>query len=190
MKLNVIFPAAALALISALAHGETAPDMNRNAIFASPVTMIVNSSILEFPIISIAYERSLSETGYSVFIPMHAGYLEDQYEKDVAIGAGLGVRKYFGHAFTGSYVTGQSDYIKSYTRRIEYDYSLSIDRSVTNNDYQSTTQLSFGYKWGWRQFTLDLNGGGAFYAKDTEKYTNFIASANVGFPFRSETFGF
>ncbi|MDB5049728.1 MAG: hypothetical protein JWO30_2799 [Fibrobacteres bacterium] len=190
MKLNLILPMAALTLITAIARGEAVPDKNRNALFASPVTMIVNTGFLDFPVISIAYERSLSETGYSLFIPMHGGYLENQDEKDVAIGAGIGLRKYFGTAFTGSYITGQSDFIKSYTRRMEYNYNNSTDLSVERDDFLSITQLSFGYKWGWREFTLDLSGGGAFYAQDAEKATNFIAAANVGFPFSAQTFGF
>ncbi|HKP97686.1 MAG TPA: hypothetical protein VJ385_18235 [Fibrobacteria bacterium] len=199
MKLKLISPLAALTVCSAMAFGEAVPDNNRNAIFASPLTMFASSGMLDFPIISVAYERSLSESGYSLLIPLHAGYLEDEFEKDVGIGAGLGIRKYFGNPFKGSYITGQTDYIKSYARNHDggyYSYDINgnsiyhPDGNSVKRDFLSITQLSFGYKWGWRQFTLDLSGGGAFYAQDAEKYTNFIGSANVGFPFSAQTFGF
>ena len=202
MQLKSIFSYASLILLpllSAFAYGGETPDLNRNAIFASPVTMIVNSGMLDYPVISIAYERCLTDAGVSAFIPLHAGYTENENEKDIAFGSGLGVRKYFGRAFSGTYLTVQSDYIKSYVRRNEYTYNNGFDSNgnplpgtyapKVTRDYLSISQLSFGYKWAWRQFTLDLSGGGAFYAQDKDKYTNFIASANVGFPFGAGTFG-
>lgn len=199
MQLKSIFPFASLLLVLALAQGGETPDINRNAIFASPVTMIVNSGMLDYPVISIAYERSLTDAGVSVFIPLHAGYTENVDEKDIAFGSGLGLRKYFGRAFSGTYLTVQSDYLKSYVRRNDYVYNNGFDLNGNpiaptytpriTRDYLSISQLSFGYKWAWRQFTLDLSGGGAFYAQDKDKYTNFIASANMGFPFGAGTFG-
>ena len=194
MKPNMLSFLAIATLLTA-AHAQPAPDSNRNAIMACPMAMIVNSGMLGYPIISLAYERSLSEQGLSLFIPIHAGYLEDEYEKDFALGAGAGLRKYFGHAFSGSYITGQTDYIVSDVEKKQSYYSYSTpavepyEYTSKTRDYLSITQISFGYKWSWAQFTLDLNGGGAFYAQDKEKYTNFIANANVGFPFGAKTFG-
>ncbi|MDQ3001723.1 MAG: hypothetical protein M3Y08_10740 [Fibrobacterota bacterium] len=174
--------------------------VHRNAIYASPITMIVSSATLDFPVISIAYERSLTKKGLSLVIPFHAGWLENQREKKVAIGSGLGFRKYFGHAFAGTYLTAQSDYTHHYFRGERYvnsvfspEGNLISEGGPTygpHTDYLSISQLSFGYKWLWNSFTLDLSGGGAFYARDKEKYTNFIASANVGFPFNADSFGF
>lgn len=205
MKLKTYLPLATLAFMALTTlHSQeidsrTAP-VHRNAIYASPITMIVSSATLEFPVISIAYERSLSEKGLSLVIPFHAGWLEDQSEKNVAIGSGLGFRKYFGHAFAGTYLTAQSDFTHHYFRGTRYIYPVydsngnpitnGGDTSGSDTDYLSISQLSFGYKWLWNSFTLDLSGGGAFYAQDKEKYTNFIASANVGFPFNADSFGF
>lgn len=205
MKLKSYLPLATLAFLAlTTVHAQetaTRPaPVLRNAIYALPMTMIVSSSTLEFPVISIAYERSLTEKGLSLVIPLHAGWLEDRSEKNVAIGSGIGFRKYFGHAFAGTYLTLQSDYTHHYFRGERYespvydtDGSLISAGGMTNGprtDYLSISQLAFGYKWLWNSFTLDLSGGGAFYAQDKEKYTNFIASANVGFPFNAESFGF
>jgi hypothetical protein len=203
MKLKTYLPLATLAILALTtvhAQESAARPVLRNAIYASPMTMIVSSSTLEFPVISIAYERSLTDKGLSLMIPLHAGWLEDQSEKNVAIGSGLGFRKYFGHSFAGTYLTVQSDYTYHYFRGERYEtpvYSpsgtLISGGGMTygpHTDYLSISQLSFGYKWLWNSFTLDLSGGGAFYAQDKEKYTNFIASANVGFPFNADSFGF
>ena len=195
MKLMMYLPAASLAFMALTDIGaQEAPTAAvkplRNAIYASPMSMIINSAFLEFPVISIAYERSLNENGLSLMMPFHVGWLENEREKDVTIGAGLGIRKYFGHAFAGSYLTAQTDYLHHYTRGIDYSWSINADVPFQKTDYLSVSQLAFGYKWLWQSFTLDLSGGGAFYAQDKEKYTSFIASANVGFPFSSESFGF
>jgi hypothetical protein len=56
--------------------------------------------------------------------------------------------------------------------------------------FLSMTQLSYGYKWMWKQVVLDLSLGGAFYANQKEKYTGFIGAANIGIPFSKDSFGF
>jgi hypothetical protein len=194
MKLKMLSTLALASIMSLPARGEVAPDKNRNALFVSPLTMMIYSGMMNNAVISIAYEHSLSETGYSLLVPVHAGYREQAGERFAAAGFGLGLRKYFGEAFKGSYLTAQSDYTYSYERGEEYmwnstDYT-SYNKPFEKRDFLSITQLAFGYKWGWKEFTLDLNTGGAFYAQDKEKRTNFIASANFGFPFNAETFGF
>jgi hypothetical protein len=109
---------------------------------------------------------------------------------------GLGLRKYFGTSFSGSYLTGQSDLL----RYQDYEYAPgTVDqngnwvfpdpRERAFEEILSVSQLAYGYKWDWRQFTLDLSIGGAFYAKEDEKYTSLIGGVNIGFPFNGRMFG-
>ncbi len=172
---------------------------NTSAIFASPLTMGITSTLVNFPIISGAYEHRISENGWSLFIPIHGGYNQQNEDVQYAAGMGLGLRKYIGSSFTGSYLTGQTDLLAykldkdHYAEMVQDQYGYWTGGAYTRvptKGYLSVTQLSYGYKWGWRQFTLDLSVGGAFYAQRQEKYTNVIAGANVGFPFNKQTFGF
>lgn len=188
----------ALSLLCAFAYAGAEETGHTNAVYASPVAMIIFSGISDNTVISGAYEHRLTRTGYSLFVPLHAAYRENETELRYALGMGLGLRKYFGTSFSGSYLTGQSDLMRYQTYEWEYpapyldqngmyvypqSYNHRIERVV------SITQLAYGYKWDWRQFTLDLNIGGAFYAKEDEKYTNLIAGVNLGFPFNASMFG-
>ena len=170
---------------------------NTSAIFASPLAMGIMSGMADMPVVSAAYEHRLTESGYSLFIPLHGAY--NQQDKDVkyAAGLGLGLRKYFGADFAGSYLTAQSDLLGYKTDRTEYTPATQDangfwhggdSKRVPYKDYLSVTQLAYGYKWGWRQFTLDLSVGGAFYAKRDEKFTNVIGGVNLGFPFGAKAF--
>jgi hypothetical protein len=160
--------------------------------------MIIYSGITDLTMISGAYEHRLTQSGYSLFVPLNAAYREDNDRIEYAIGAGLGIRKYFGTSFSGSYLTAQSDLMRYQTYDYVYQnpymdengmwvYPPSGDRVV--EQFLSITQLAYGYKWDWRQFTLDLTIGGAFYAKSDEKYTSLIGGVNLGFPFNASMFG-
>lgn len=200
MNFKNILATAAIAALSAAGTVRADGGTNTSAIFASPMTMGITSGLIDFPVISGAYEHRISEKGYSVFIPLHGAFNQNQRENTrYAFGAGLGLRKYIGDSFTGSYLTAQSDLL-SYKINKESYVPMTQDQSGNwtgggysyspYKGYLSISQLSYGYKWGWRQFTLDLSVGGAFYAQRDEKYTNVIAGANVGFPFNKQTFGF
>jgi hypothetical protein len=191
----------AIAFASLLAGVAGAQEtVNTSAIFASPLTMGITSGMIDFPVISGAYEHRITESGYSLFIPFQGGYNQHNENTQYAAGMGLGLRKYIGRGFAGSYLTGQTDLLAYKVNKwvytdTQYDqfgnvvqYGASGD--VPTQGYLSITQLSYGYKWSWRQFTLDLSVGGAFYAQRDEKFTNVIAGANVGFPFNKQTFGF
>lgn len=190
----------ALALITAAAAvAETQPAVNTSAIFVSPMTMAITSGMTDMPVITGAFEHRLSESGYSLFIPLHGAFNQSQRENvQYAAGAGLGIRKYIGASFTGSYLTAQTDLLTTKTNDIIYGNGTydamgmwipGKDSYVTKKDFLSISQLAYGYKWGWRQFTLDLSVGGAFYAMKDEKFTNVIGGVNVGFPFNKQTFG-
>jgi hypothetical protein len=167
--------------------------------------MGILSGNLGFPIISIAYEHSLTDKGLALFIPLHGGYLEDRSTKSYAGGLGLGFRKYIGETFSGSYLTAQSDYVRGedfqnggYWEYPQYDPNnpyakpmVWVEGTDTREEiFLSMTQLSYGYKWMWKQVVLDLSLGGAFYANQKEKYTGFIGAANIGIPFSKDSFGF
>jgi hypothetical protein len=171
---------------------------HNQAVYASPIAMMYLSGMTDVAVISGAYEHRLTATGYSLFIPLHGAYREDRSETRYAFGAGLGLRKYFGSSFSGSYLTAQSDLLRF--RDYEYEYIPSVQnpdgtwtggesRNRPRTDFVSISQLSYGHKWDWRQFTLDLTIGGAFYAREDEKFTNVIG-VNVGFPFNAGMFGF
>jgi len=170
-----------------------------NAIYVSPISMIAYSGITDATVISVAYEHRLTTTGYSLFVPLHAAYKENRDETRYALGAGLGLRKYFGTSFSGTYFTAQSDLVRYQTYDIEYlPYVLGPDGMYTGGQsighpiesFVSVSQVALGYKWDWSQFTLDLNFGAAFYAKKDEKNTNVIGAVNLGFPFSAKNFGF
>jgi hypothetical protein len=180
-------------------------DKQNSALYATPVTMGITSSQMGFPIISIAFEHSLTDRGLALFIPLHAGYLEDRNAKQYAAGLGLGFRKYIGESFSGSYLTAQSDYVRGedirdggYWEYPQYDPNNPYYRPgvwvsgarIRNGISLSISQLSYGYKWMWKQVVLDLSLGGAFYANQDEKFTGFIGAANIGIPFSKSTFGF
>ncbi len=192
-----------LTVVAALAH-----DLGNNqksAVYATPATMVITSTQLGFPIISLAYEHSLTNRGLALFIPMHGGYLENSYTKQFAYGLGIGLRRYIGESFSGSYLTAQSDFIKGEDDNNggHWEY-LTPDPATGTNPrevwidgtqprkeiYLSMSQVSYGYKWMWKQVALDLSLGGAFYANQDEKFTGFIGAANIGIPFGKETFGF
>ncbi len=188
----------AIALLSAFAFAEAEDNGHTNAVYASPVSMIIYSSITDLTMISGAYEHRLSQSGYSLFIPVNAAYREDKDQTEYAFGLGLGLRKYFGTSFSGSYLTAQTDLMRYQTYEYVYQnpyqdengmwvYPPSGDQRVES--YLSISQVAYGYKWDWRQFTLDLTIGGAFYAKDDEKYTSLIGGVNLGFPFNAAMFG-
>jgi hypothetical protein len=171
---------------------------HNNAIYVSPVAMLIYSGISDITVISGAYEHRLTQTGYSLFVPVHAAYREDETEFRYALGMGLGLRKYFGTSFSGSYLTGQSDLMQYRTYKWDYPGAYTDANGMRvyppssyrpSENLISITQLAYGYKWDWSQFTLDLSLGGAFYAKEDEKYTNLIAGANLGFPFNAAMFG-
>lgn len=190
----------ALALAALLTAGTALAQekVNTSAIFASPMSMGIISGMIEFPVISGAFEHRISEKGYSLFVPLHGGFNQNQRENtQYAAGAGLGLRKYIGDSFTGSYLTAQSDLLAYQVNRWDYGGYYDANGMYHYNDkatpykgFLSITQLAYGYKWGWRQFTLDLSVGGAFYAQRDEKFTNVIGGVNVGFPFNKQTFGF
>lgn len=200
MNFKNILAVTAISAISAVGAVRAQEGVNTSAIFASPMSMGITSSLIDFPVISGAFEHRISQNGYSLFIPLHGGFNESKREKtQYAFGAGLGLRKYIGDSFTGSYLTAQSDLLsyqvnkESYEPMIQDQFGNWVGGGYVyspTNGYLSITQLAYGYKWGWRQFTLDLSVGGAFYAQRDEKFTNVIAGANVGFPFNKKTFGF
>ena len=170
-----------------------------NAIYVSPVSMIVYSDITDATVISVAYEHRLTASGYSLFVPLHAAYRENRDELRYAAGAGLGLRKYFGTSFSGSYFTAQSDLVRYRTYAWDYlpyvpgpdgAYSGGVSVEHPIESFFSVSQVAFGYKWDWYQFTLDMNFGAAFYAKKDEKNTNVIGAINLGFPFSAKNFGF
>jgi hypothetical protein len=188
----------AIALLSAFAYAGAEENNHTNAVYASPVAMIIYSGISDLTVLSGAYEHRLTQSGYSLFVPVNAAYKENETELRYAFGMGIGLRKYFGTSFSGSYLTGQTDLMRYQTYSYDYPgpymdgngmwvYPQSTKRAI--EQFVSITQLAYGYKWDWRQFTLDLNIGGAFYAKEDEKYTNLIAGANFGFPFNAAMFG-
>ena len=188
----------AIALLSAFTFAGAEENVHTNAVYASPLSMIVYSSITDIAVISAAYEHRLSRSGYSLFVPLHAAYRENETELRYALGMGLGLRKYFGTSFSGSYLTGQTD-LTRYQTSVYEDAPAYMDQNgnwiYTSSDrrveqFLSITQVAYGYKWDWRQFTLDLSLGGAFYAKDDEKYTSLIGGVNIGFPFNAGMFGF
>ena len=187
-----------------IAHAHELGNNRKSALYATPVTMGITSAHLGFPIISIAYEHSLTEKGLAIFIPLHGGYLEDRYAKQYAGGLGLGFRKYIGESFSGSYLTAQTDYVQGESINngghwdSPYDPISGLYRKeqwvsgieTSKEIFLSISQLSYGYKWMWKQVALDLSLGGAFYANQDEKFTNFIGAANIGIPFGKNVFGF
>lgn len=187
------------ALVAASAHSARAqenPLGPTNAVFASPLTMGIMSAEADMPVVSAAFEHRLTESGYSLFIPLHGAYNQHGDDVRYAGGLGLGLRKYFGADFAGSYLTAQSDLLGYKTTEMKYGSPtydangnyVSGDVRVPEKGYVSVSQLAYGYKWGWRQFTLDLSVGGAFYAKRDDKFTNVIGGVNVGFPFGAKAF--
>ena len=200
MKLNTALTLSSLLTLGAVGAIQAQEVGNTSAIFASPLTMGITSGLIDFPVISGAYEHRISENGWSLFMPIHGGYNQHNDNIQYAGGLGLGLRKYIGTSFTGSYLTGQTDLLSYQVNQWEYTgptydangmiISYGDDKEVSKKGYLSVTQLAYGYKWGWRQFTLDLSIGGAFYAQRNEKFTNVIAGANLGFPFDKRTFGF
>ncbi len=195
-----ILPLALLNLLAGIsAQAEEPSQPNTSALYASPITMAITSGELGLPVISIGYEHSLTDHGLAIFIPIHAGYTEDNSSRTFAFGAGLGLRKYIGASFSGSYLTAQSDYLQGEDRSSGsyYQYNPATNQEVlisgkdrVQNIFLSVTQLSYGYKWMWKQVALDLSLGGAFYANKDGKNTSFIGSANIGIPFSKQTFGF
>lgn len=176
---------ALIGLAVSTSRAETEPE-NRNAVFIAPMTMLIAGTSLEFPVVSMSYERLLGR-GYSLYLPVHGGYYDSEGEEGIwAVGFGGGLRKYIGRPFSGSYFTLQYDQILSNQEADDWDWDSdgSVDESL------AFVQLSYGYKFQWLQFALDLGIGGAFYITESEKYTRPITAVNVGFPFSSKTFGF
>ena len=155
----------------------------KNALYAQPILTAILGGFSDQAIVSVAYERSLTENGLALIIPLHFGFNGYEDENSLAMGMGIGGRKYIGRPFSGSYLTFQTDYVYEWD-----EYSGPISTTVTE-DFVSITQLSFGYKWMWRPFILDMSLGGAFYATETAKHTNIIGNINFGFPFGKENFG-
>lgn len=189
----------AVALMAAALPALAEESGHTNAIYVSPISMIAYSGITDATVISVAYEHRLTTSGYSLFVPLHAAYKENRDEFRYALGAGLGLRKYFGTSFSGTYFTAQSDLVRYQTYDSEYlPYVLGPNGMYTGGQsiehpiesFFSVTQVAFGYKWDWYQFTLDMNFGAAFYAKKDEKNTNVIGAINLGFPFSAKNFGF
>ncbi len=174
---------ALIGLAASASRAEPEPE-NRNAIFIAPLTMIIAGSSLEFPVVSMSYERMLGR-GYSLYLPFHGGYYDSEDEKATwAVGFGGGLRKYIGRPFSGSYFTFQYDQFLTNQESNDWNTNGSVDESL------AFFQLSYGYKFQWSQFALDLGIGGAFYITETEKFTRPITAVNIGFPFSSKTFGF
>ena len=200
MKLNLALSLASLLTLGTVGATQAQDLENTSAVFASPLTMGITTGLIDFPVISGAYEHRISENGWSLFMPIHGGYNQHNENIQYAGGMGLGLRKYIGTSFTGSYLTGQTDLLAYQVKQWEYvdptfDNTGNVitygnDREMLKKGFLSVTQLAYGYKWGWRQFTLDLSIGGAFYAQPHDKFTNVIAGANLGFPFNKRTFGF
>ncbi len=184
-----------LAVVACFLSYSKAQEVNKphNVLYFQPVLTLITSSFSDSRVISIAYERQLGENGLSFFIPIHGAYFEEKQENFFALGSGLGLRKYIGYAFQGSYFTLQSDYIKYGGNRPRCseisNYYCDTFTYPYSNDFLSITQLSFGYKWMWKVISLDLSMGGAFYAQEDYKHTSVIGAANVGFPFGKKTMG-
>jgi hypothetical protein len=189
----------ALATLTTAGAAQSHEAVNTSALYASPLAMGITSGMIDFPVISGAYEHRISGNGYSLFVPLHGGFNQNQRENTrYAFGAGLGLRKYLGESFTGSYLTAQTDLLSYKVNKEGYTESKQDENGMWSGGqyfvtpykgYLSISQLAYGYKWGWRQFTLDLSIGGAFYAERDEKFTNVIGGVNVGFPFNKKTFG-
>lgn len=163
----------------------------KQVLYIEPVMMGIVGSNTDIGTLVFGYERKLGAGPLSLLVNLHGGYSEsnDDYDnhKEFAYGLGLGLRRYFTTAFTGSYVTGQSDYIQGYQRQPEYSWDLitgiSSNETVVSNPMLSVTQVSIGYKWQWKYLALDLSIGGAFYLNEDEAYTMLIGGVNVGAPF-------
>jgi hypothetical protein len=204
-----------LMAIGTLAHAEKvtpepAPDHNQ-VLYLEPMAMILVSSYmtLNTQIFSMGYERRLGSGPASLLVNLHGGYSEEDnnYDghprTDYAIGFGLGFRRYIGDAFSGSYLTVQSDYIRGEKWGTQYNYNPSpIYDQLGNSIYQpyptepfsekqflSMSQISYGYKFQWKYIVVDLSLGGAFYLTQDEAKTNLIGGANLGVPFNASAFG-
>lgn len=181
-----------LALSALLFMGKThASEHAKQVHYIEPVMMGIVAGNIDIGTLAFGYERKLGAGPLSLLVNLHGGYFESDYdyeaEKEYAFGLGLGLRRYFTTAFSGSYITGQSDYIQGYQRQPEYNWNpvtnVGATENVVSHPMLSVTQVSIGYKWQWKYLALDLSIGGAFYLNDDEAYTMLIAGVNVGAPF-------
>lgn len=164
----------------------------RHVVYIEPLAMSTIGSFFETFILSLGYEHKIGAGPFAVLVNLHGGYEErEEYngvtDRDYAYGLGVGLRRYIGSTFEGSYITGQTDYVRGYSRDIYYDYypATSSDSYTSSERYQylSLTQAGIGYKWMWTYFTLDLSLGGAFFMSSDEKYTQLTVGFNLGAPF-------
>lgn len=182
----------AVALAAFLFVGKAqAAEPAKQVLYIEPVMMGIVAGNTDIGTLAFGYERQLGAGPLSLLVNLHGGYSEsnDDYEanKEFAYGLGLGLRRYFSSAFSGSYLTGQSDYIQGYQRQPESLWDpmtqISSTEIMVNHPMLSVTQVSIGYKWQWKYLAFDLSIGGAFYLNEDEAYTMLIAGVNVGAPF-------
>jgi hypothetical protein len=148
----------AIALLSAFAFAGAEENEHTNAVYISPVSMIIYSGITDLTMISGAYEHRLTQSGYSLFVPLNAAYREDNDRIEYAIGAGLGIRKYFGTSFSGSYLTAQSDLMRYQTYDYVYQNPYMTRTGCGYTRHRATGSSSNSYRS--RNWPTDTNGIG------------------------------
>jgi hypothetical protein len=164
----------------------------RHVVYIEPLAMSTIGSFFETLVLSLGYEHKLGQGPFAVLLNLHGGYEErkeydDFVDRDYAYGLGVGLRRYIGSAFEGSYILGQTDYVYGGSRNSYYEYYPTTGSTPYTTDekhqYLSLTQVGIGYKWMWTYFALDLSLGGAFFMSTEEKYTRLTVGFNLGAPF-------
>ncbi len=118
---------------------------------------------LSLPIsgLHISYEQPLQGLN-SLEIPLYFGYSEFTYENAVlALGSGVGYRRYLLHSGRGTYVNPQLEIM---------NVRFFSDREyAAGNALIVMPSLRMGYKFRWEVFTMDLGlGFGLFTSTITE----------------------
>lgn len=119
--------------------------------------------ILSFPIsgLHISYEHPLQGLN-SLEIPLYFGYSEFTYDNAaLAVGSGVGYRRYLLHPGRGTYVNPQLEVVNV--------HFFSNEEYAAGNALIVMPSLRMGYKFRWEVFAMDLGlGFGLFASTFTE----------------------